>query len=335
MSDANMTQSSLLPEGFTLRPAQWTDLEPVARLIHDILAADGDEILAASPDELRAEWETPGFDLSRDAWVVTAPDGRVVGFEEFTSRSGHFSLQGDGYVHPNYMGLGVGTSLMRAIEARAREEVSLAPPDARVFIRNIMATSEADAVARQMHENEGYTAVRYHWRMQTDLAAAPPEPLWPRGVELRPFLADQHGPSVYEAEQEAFLDHWGSRRTPYESWRHHKFSSENFDPTLWHVAWAGDEIAGFSQCRWRNGIGWVSTLGVRRAWRKHGLGLALLLHSFGEFHRRGMNAIGLGVDAQNPTGATRLYIKAGMNVVGEYVSYEKTLRPGREMEEEA
>jgi hypothetical protein len=41
------------------------------------------------------------------------------------------------------------------------------------------------------------------------------------------------------------------------------------------------------------------------------------------------------VDASNPTGATRLYKRVGMQVAGEYVLYEKELRPGRELEEEA
>lgn len=335
MAEIDMKQSSLLPNGFTLRPAQWLDLEPVTRLIYDVLAVDGDTILAVSPDELRLEWETPGFNLARDAWVVTTPDSRVVGFEEFNVRDGHFSLQGDGYVHPDFMGRGIGTSLMHALEERAREEIPLAAPDLRVFIRNGMSMSEGDAIARQMHENEGYKAVRYQWRMQIDLTEAPPEPVWPEGVEVRPFLADHHSTSVYEAEQDAFFDHWGSLPIPYESWSHRKLSREDFDPKLWHIAWDGDEIAGFSQCRWRQGIGWVSALGVRRAWRKQGLGLALLLHSFGDFHRRGMMSIGLGVDTQNPTGATRLYKKAGMKVAAEYVLYEKELRPGRAQEEEA
>ena len=82
------------------------------------------------------------------------------------------------------------------------------------------------------------------------------------------------------------------------------------------------------------GIGWIRTLGVRRAWRKRGLGEALLLHSFGEFYKRGTKTIGLGVDAENPTGATRLYQKAGMHVASEYVTYEKELRSGRDMDEE-
>lgn len=82
------------------------------------------------------------------------------------------------------------------------------------------------------------------------------------------------------------------------------------------------------------GIGYVGTLGVRRARRKRGLGEALLLHSFNEFYKRGTRTIGLGVDAENPTGATRLYKKVGMHVASEYVIYEKELRPGREPEEQ-
>jgi ribosomal protein S18 acetylase RimI-like enzyme len=108
----------------------------------------------------------------------------------------------------------------------------------------------------------------------------------------------------------------------------------DFDPSLWIIAWDGNQIAGYSLCRFRMGIGWVGSLGVRRPWRKHGLGMALLLQSFHEFHQRGMNTIGLGVDASNPTGATRLYQKAGMNITAEYVIYEKEYRPGREVEEE-
>jgi ribosomal protein S18 acetylase RimI-like enzyme len=60
----------------------------------------------------------------------------------------------------------------------------------------------------------------------------------------------------------------------------------------------------------------------------------LLLHSFNEFYQRGMFKIGLGVDASNPTGATRLYQKVGMKVAVEDVLYEKELRPGRKLENE-
>jgi ribosomal protein S18 acetylase RimI-like enzyme len=121
----------------------------------------------------------------------------------------------------------------------------------------------------------------------------------------------------------------------YADWQNRMTNREAFDPSLWFIAWDGDQIAGYSLCRYRMGIGWVGSLGVRRPWRKHGLGMALLLHSFGEFHKRGMNTVGLGVDASNPTGATRLYQKAGMQIAAEYVIYEKEIRPGREISVES
>ena len=99
------------------------------------------------------------------------------------------------------------------------------------------------------------------------------------------------------------------------------------------IAWDGRsaQIAGFSQNRYRMGIGWIGTLGVRRPWRKRGLGLALLRHAFNEFYRRGKHKVGLGVDAQNLTGALRLYESAGMHVDQASDRYEKELRPGTEI----
>jgi len=81
------------------------------------------------------------------------------------------------------------------------------------------------------------------------------------------------------------------------------------------------------------GVGWVGTLGVRKPWRKSGLGLALLQHTFGEFYRRGMKTVGLGVDASNKTGATHLYQRAGMHIVSEFITFEKEIRPGRDLED--
>ena len=77
--------------------------------------------------------------------------------------------------------------------------------------------------------------------------------------------------------------------------------------------------------------GMVDVLGVRRPWRQKGLGLALLHNTFGEFLRRGYKRVGLGVDTQNLSGATRLYKKAGMEVDREFVVYEKELRAGKEL----
>ncbi|MCK6540200.1 MAG: GNAT family N-acetyltransferase [Anaerolineales bacterium] len=330
MATKLQTDTTLLDPTLSLRPAQWTDADAVAKLILDVCTHDGDPTVAVTVEELQREWKSPGFVLERDTFVVETPDGRIVGYEEFVNRHAHAYLGGDGYVHPDFMGRGIGTTMLHALEARAHEEMQLADPRLRVFIRNGM--SIGDRVSREMHENEGYKAIRFSWRMEITLTDAPPKPAFPDGIELHPFeMAHDH--AVYEAHEEAFSDHWGHVRRPYEEWAH-RFSER--DPSLWHIAWdsRSAEIAGYSLCRYRMGIGWVGTLGVRRAWRKRGLGEALLLHSFGEFHKRGMRTVGLGVDAANPTGATRLYQKAGMSVASEYVIYEKELRPGLDPEEQ-
>jgi GNAT superfamily N-acetyltransferase len=110
---------------------------------------------------------------------------------------------------------------------------------------------------------------------------------------------------------------------------------EHYDPTLWFVAFDGDEIAGGSICRresWEDpDAGWVRSLFVLRPWRRNGLALALLHHSFGEFKRVGKHRVGLGMDAENRTGARGLYKKAGMRIKRQNDRYELELCPGVEL----
>src|SRR5688500_13828964 len=332
MNTQTKTNEALLAPGLNLRPAEWADVKPVAQLILDVCTADGDPTVAVTPEELESEWRSPGFELERNAWVVETSDGGIVGFQEFNNRHAHASLMGDGYVHPEYHGHGIGTAMLRALEGQAREEMKLAEPDLRIFIRNGMPIG--DTSARQLHVNEGYHPIRFSWHMEIELNEVPPTPAWPEGIELRLFGMEQHDRMVFEAHEEAFSDHWGHTPGTFERWQHNISGRDDLEPSLWFIAWDGDQIAGYSLCRYRMGTGWVDTLGVRRAWRKRGLGEALLLHSFGEFYKRGMKTIGLGVDAENPTGATRLYKKAGMYVAAEYVFYEKELRPGRDIDED-
>lgn len=325
-----MTTIKTLSKNLILRHAGWTDLEAVAQLIYDVCEADGDTTVAVTPEELTHEWQSPDFKLETDAFLVETKDGRVVGFEEFGNERDHYQLHTDGYVHPDFKGLGVGTSLLRAVEGRAREEIKFAEADVRVFIRSTIDSK--DEQGHSLHRNEGYAPIRYHWRMEIKLEAAPSAAVWPQGVELRPFIQAEHAVAVWQAQNEAFRDHWGSRDTTLEEWIHSRIDDPEYNPELWMVAWDGNQVAGFSINRYRMGIGWIRSLGVRRPWRKKGLGLALLQHSFGEFHKRGMNTIGLGVDASNPTGATRLYQRAGMYVASEFVTYEKELRAGQNLE---
>jgi mycothiol synthase len=328
------TDEIMLAADFKLRSAQWSDLEAVARLMYDVWEDDGDVSMASTPEDLKIGWQIAGFNLEQDTFVVETPDGRIVGYDQFVNHYLHAILGAEGYVHPAFKGRGIGTSLLRAAEKRAYEEMLLAEPDVRIAFRSPI--NHRDQAAHELHRKEGYTPLRYYWRMEINLSVPPAPANFPDGIELRPFVKDEHARAILDAQNESFRDHWGNHDELYEQWAARKFGRKEFDPTLWMIAWDGRsaQIAGFSQNRYRGGIGWIGTLGVRRPWRKRGLGEALLLHSFGEFYKRGTTTVGLGVDAQNPTGATRLYQKVGMRAVSEFVFYEKELRPGREIEKE-
>jgi len=332
MNTKLQTNKTVLDPDITLRFATWDDLSAVTQLVYDVCEADGDTTVAVTEEEMKHEWEAPGFNIGSDVMVAVTADGRVVGYEEFYNAHKHAKLRTDGCVHPGFKGLGIGTALMRAVGERALKEIELAEPDMRVYIHSTMDAKDMDA--RSIHEGEGYSPVRYHWRMQADLTSPPSAIIFPDGIELRPFIREEHAYTVWQATSEAFSDHWEHHDMPFDEWVSHRLENSNFDPSLWMIAWDGDQVAGASLNRYRMGIGWIGNLSVRRQWRKNGLGYALLIHSFGEFYKRGMKTIGLGVDAQNPTGATRLYQKAGMYAASEFVTYEKELRPGRELEEQ-
>lgn len=325
-----------IAEDFGVRAPTPGDAEIVADLLNTCgLAEAGQPICTA--DDLRSEWQSPGVDLANNYWLVFAPEGALIGYMEMWVRAPYVYLYLWGRVHPDYEGQGIGTWLLRLAEARARELVPQAPPDARLALRN--GVNHRNEAARRLLEGAGYAQVRSYWRMEIELNGAPPAAVWPEGIVLRAYVPGQDERAIYDAMDEAFRDHWGYLPQPFAEWQYWMTQHGEHDPALWFLAMEGDEIAGASLCRptltTELGLGWVQTLGVRRPWRRRGLGLALLRHSFSALYRRGQRKVGLGVDSQNLTGATRLYEKAGMHITRQYDTYEKEIRPGRELSAES
>jgi mycothiol synthase len=259
------------------------------------------------------EWRR--LDIESDAWLVAAPDGRLAGYA-ILEEEGEGRFRSDGYVHPELRGLGAGGMLVDLAEERARER------GASSVQNTILATDEAAAAVL---EHRGYRPTRHFYRMAVELGKSPPEPAWPDGIRAEPFDPTD-AVAVHEAIEEAWQDHWDHRPRPFELFRERILEGPRYDASLWTVARAGDEIAGCTICEADYyEMGWVRSLSVRRPWRRVGLGMALLLNAFRQFHERGERRVGLGVDAESPTGATRLYERAGMTVVEQLTIYRKEL----------
>ena len=301
----------LSQQSFSLAPAVVADAAAVTELVAALESSLYGETTFSQGD-LEDEWS--GLDLARDVRVVR--DGqRVVGYAAMHDR-GELA-RGDGCVHPAACGRGIGKLVATWLEEDASRR------GARRIQNGVL---ERDVAGQTLLGSLGYGAVRVFREMRIELETPPPAPAWPNELRVLPFQPDRDARGFHAAHQEAFADHWEHTPRDFESWSKSHLENERFDPSLWCVVRAGDEIAAGTICTAETyGGGWVHSLFTRRPWRKQGVGMALLHDAFGRFWERGERSIGLGVDAESDTGAFRLYERAGMTPALGWMTYEKEL----------
>ena len=103
----------------------------------------------------------------------------------------------------------------------------------------------------------------------------------------------------------------GTSPLAHDDWLRWMTGDPDFDPTVWWLAERDGELVGCA-LHWRTGL--LKDLAVRGSERGRGLGAALVQQGLAEFARRGVDRVGLKVDAANPTGAVRLYERLGFVV---------------------
>ena len=327
-----------LPEGFTTRGAVLEDVDTALKLFNrwSQSVIHEDEITDAVA--IRTEWVSPGFDPAEDIRLVFAPNGEMVGYiEVWTTVKPPVHPWMWGRVDPAYEGKGIGTYLLTWAEARARKAMAEVPVELRVAPQ--VGTYQQAESAKQLFVDMGYQYIRSVYTMRINMDTPLLTPELPAGITLRTYNPETDLEAVYHAVDDSFRDHYGHIDMPFETglqrFKHFMTSYEGFDPTLWFIAMDGDKVAGICLCRETSydnpDVGYINTLGVLRPWRKRGIGLGLLRHSFCELYRRGKRKAALGVDAQSLTGALRLYENAGMYVHQAFDRYEKEIRSGKEI----
>ncbi|MBT3241420.1 MAG: GNAT family N-acetyltransferase [Chloroflexi bacterium] len=326
-----------LPEGFSFRPAKLTDVLELTTLFN-LISEKVEGVKDFTPHELENDLKSPGFDIAENTIIICDQDGKIVAYQDM------FALSSIpvrpivwGRVHPDHMNRGFGTALFRWGMERAKSVLDKVPKDVRVAVRTWnVSTWNA---GKEMLENLGLEIKRHYFEMEIEMNSQLPNPVWPDGIKIFSFQYPKEAKDLYRAFEESFKDHYGFVAEEFDEgfkqFEHMRINEEGFDPDLWFLAKDSNEIAGFSLCRkWSHESredGHVSVLGVRPKWRKKGLGLALLQHSFTEYWKRGQQRVTLGVDGNSITGAVKLYERAGMKKFKQVDSYEIELRPGREI----
>jgi mycothiol synthase len=236
-----------------------------------------------------------------------------------------------GLLVPQWRRKGIGTAMIRHAERRLREIAREHPPETPKYVQRDAVDSEAGLEI--LLQNEGYEPVRYGFHMTRPTSAPLAEAPMPPGLEVRP-VREEDARKVLLAGDEAFRDHWGHSpltEDAIQEW----MADPAYDPSLWKVAWAGDEPAGAVQNfvdrqendEYGRKRGYTEGIWVRRPWRRRGLARALLTQSIAMFIEMGMEETALGVDVQNPHGALRLYEAVGYQVDRRNTTYRKPLEP--------
>ena len=282
----------------SLRAPTEADVPEIARIASEDWPEPTDQ------DLVRRWWSSPGFDREHDARIETGAYAHVLAFDETRA---WIDLRG----RPSH-------ALIDWAEERARERGS----------RVLTGAWMPAAKLRDDLRDRGFTPIRHAFRMSVDLDDALVQPVWPEGIRLRTY-GDGDARRFYDASNDTFEDTWEPIVPSFDEWSHAVLDRPSFDPSLWFLAEDDAEVAGFAICRIHevdHALGWVHFLGVRKPWRGRGVGRALLLTALAAFRDRGLSRVSLGVDAENPTGATRLYESIGMRATAHFDIYEKVAR---------
>lgn len=324
-------QHGLQIDGFRFRPfAGEADYELMATVLESGRVVDGLEETTSAEDVARTYQHTQNLDPYQDV-IIAEVNGEVVGYGRtrwWDETSGRI-YSTFGSVLPQWRRKGIGRAILRRNEARLRSIAAAHQHDGPCLLESGVPNSIPGAMA--LLESEGYRPARYFYLMvRPDLENIPELPL-PEGLEVRP-ARPEHYEQILAANTEAFQEHWGfdlSNVATLERW----MAQPSFQPALWQIAWDGDEVVGMvlpyidQRENEANGFlrGWTEEICVRRPWRKRGLARALITRSLHALRERGMTQAALHVDADNESGALRLYETMGYQVSSRSINYRKEL----------
>lgn len=309
----------LPPPGFTSRRPTFDDLDAVTRLI---AAATRDRAGTAllRTEDLRTRWLA--MDEADQTVLIERPGAvePLVAYAAFETDldpyTGELAVHVDGAVHPAWTAHGIGGFLLAHAARQARRAARAHGLDG-ALLRT--ALTGDDPGTESWLTARGFVPVRHLLELRLDLHAPPPTPAWPTGITCRPYRPGHDDTLLWRTHQAAFADVPTHDPMTHDELLDHRIHDDAFDPGLVLLAEHDTEVVGVMIGRAGTPVaaedGWVRDLGVVPAFRRRGVGMALLRTAFAAFRERELTGVALEVDDVTLTGAVALYRRAGMRIV--------------------
>ena len=312
------------------------DVPALVGLVNEADAVDKLE-RATTEKEMEHELSFPTAHPETDCFLAWEGE-KLVGYSDLYVRAGDVNNDGIiycwGVVHPQWRRRGLGRRLLDAAYDRAS---SYANEIAEGGINFQCGARDAEQDRRALFEGFGMEQVRYFVNLARSLNGNLPAVDLPDGIRLRVFDPERDAETAWRIDDSAFRDHWGYTESKLEEFLHWiKMPSFRADLSCLAVSETTGEAVGLALnlidpdwiAQTGRQEGYVDTLAVLREYRRQGLGSALLAQSLHGLSEAGMEAAHLHADADNLTGAMRLYERSGFRVRKTSVSYRKVIREG-------
>jgi len=275
-------------------------------------------------DFLRLFTSSPELDPEQNLRVWEDAGGDVVGFARFEKPAKDPEAQGntmsarlDFRVHPSVRNQGLEREVLDWAGSQVHEIAAKEGLEGVLY----SGTRDSDAYGREVLESNGFGIARYFFRMARSLNEPIPDPVFPEGYSLSNVKNNEDDLREWLAcFNQSFIDHWNFHPITYEEALHWNENNADYRhendlvavaPDGTYAAFCYTEVNEDDNRRNGRRVGWIHLLGTRRGHRNKGLGTAMLFAGFQHLKDVGQDTAKLGVDAENLTGALRLYESVG------------------------
>ena len=331
-------------DGLIFRPARGVEDAQALYLIHQgRLVRDGIDPLSTleslpAMEDICSSLSAAAEQNCLDDYILAQVGGQVAGY----NRVVHWQENDKtwvylvfGWVLPEWRGKGLGTALLGWSERHARRQAAEQHPTERCELAGNATSTEVEAT--ELLRQAGYWVAYNMVDMEFHPAAPLPLHPLPGGLELRLPEPEQYlqlATSIFDCYKDEYDDgRFDETNGPQDNMPllQDPRNEPGRDAGLWQVAWGGeknaalgDQIAG-QVLAWlnRRGLAEIWEVSVRPAWRRRGLGRALLERCLHALQARGVETIRLHTNANFRTRAIDLYRSLGFQVVKEFPRYRK------------